>query len=287
MALGFGAAGASPENNWGGTGFKNKDPKKGVPTFKLPGGVAPNTGESAAPGSPHYGPSTPKAPQLPPMPFNFNMNATGAGTGGAGGGGGAGAGTGAGGGAGAPGPSGNLSEFRGSKSTELTDTFGKANELYKNAPDMLERNLMKARDAATMGGRELQQMGALRGGMTTPGKSAQLQGQLNRDLAGAAIDSAVQRQAMQQAAAGLGGQTGAAIAGDLRAQENAGINAYRATTDAWSAAQQADVARQRMGIDAQIAAMQAQYGLYNNMFNMYGNMMGNMMNAYSPYRFGY
>jgi hypothetical protein len=265
------------------------DLSKGVKA--RPGGTFGNRGslnftdkmpENRTPmGSPSIPPATPAAPKLPPMPFDFKMSGAASG---AGGGGGT-----AGGAGNSPlstaiaGPTGSLSEFRGDKSTELSDSYRRANELYDTAPDMLERNLMQARDASTLAGRELRDMGTLAGGRTSPGATRRLADATNRAFAGAAVDSAVQRHAMQQGALDRAIGAGSGIAGDLRAQEGLGIDAYRATTDSWKAANDAALARERMSLDAQLAAMNMQMGMYNNMFSMLGPMIGGAYSAVGRY----
>ena len=251
--------GATKANNYNGLGLP---PKAG--NFKnRPGGL----------GSPTIPPATPAAPTLPPMPFNFNASAianAGVGAGGAGGGAGA-----------APtgttlaGPPGtDMSQFRGSKSTELSDSFNRANQLYDTAPDLMNNAMLRARDAGTMAARELGNMGTLAGGRTSPAKMAALQDATTRNIADAAKNATKDTWGMRLSALSPAIAAGSGIASDLRGQESNSINAYRATTDAWKAGQDADISRQRMSLDSQLAALQASMGMYNSMMNMYSSMMG-------------
>jgi len=221
---------------------------------------------------------------------NFGLGGGGGAGGGAGGGGGADLGGGAGGGAGAgggPPAPGSTSTFQGSPSSYMEDVYKENMNQYRNAPDMLDNYITQGRDATTMAMREAQQglMGRLGSGASSPAANARIVDLAGRNMNKATSDAAAQKFGMQQQALGQAGTMGSGLAGDLRAQEGMGINAYRATTDAWSAAQQADVARRKLSLDAQIAALNAKMGMISPIMNMYGNIMSSAYsNAFQPYR---
>lgn len=276
----------------GGTIEKGRsyyDPEQGgVRNAGTPQKSGQNAGFLAGPG---YVAPTKQPQPFPSMPLDFSAFGDltgdlgfGGGAGGAGAGGGAGGGAGAGGGP--PGPA-SASSFQGSPSSYMEEVYRENMNQYRNAPDMLDNYITQGRDATTMALREAQQglVGRLGSGASSPAAAARISDLAARNMNKAVSDAAAQKFGMQQQALGQAGTMGSGLAGDLRAQENMGINAYRATTDAWSAAQNADIARQKIGLDAQIAALNAKMGMISPIMNMYGNIMSSAYsNAFQPYR---
>ena len=124
-------------------------------------------------------------------------------------------------------------------------------------------------------------MGRLGSGATSPMAFNRIADQATRGLNAAAIDSAGQVFDRQNQALALGGTAGNQIGQDLRAQEGMGIGAFDASTRAYTAAQNAGIAREKMALDAQIAQMNAMMGLVSPFINMYASSMGNMYGGYS------
>ena len=174
---------------------------------------------------------------------------------------GAGGGAGAG-GAAAPGPP-PLTGWQGSPSTWMQGTYDAANKLAGSVPDMLQRNLTQARDIGSSAMKEYQTglTGRLGPGGTAPGAAARIGRETAMNMNKGALDAQNQQFSQQLGANQLAGQMGQGISSDLRGQEGSGINAYRASTDAWAAGQQAEIARMRASLDAQIAAMNAMLGM--------------------------
>jgi hypothetical protein len=151
-----------------------------------------------------------------------------------------------------------------------------------NAPDMYDSYITQARDATTGAMREAQQglMGRLGAGGSSPAAASRIFDLAGRNMNAATAAAAKDKFGMVQSALGGAQTAGSGISSDLRAQEQAGINAFRASTDANSAAQQADIARQRISLDGQIASINAALGFYTPWMNMMGNVYGGAASAY-------
>jgi hypothetical protein len=196
---------------------------------------------------------------------------------------GAASGSSSGGGAGADAPNPQqISTFQGSPNTYLEEVYRKAMEQYANVPDMYNRNITQARDAVTGSIKEASNnlMGRLGSGAASPMAFNRIGDMASRGLNAAAIDSAGQVFDRRNAALALGGTAGNQIAQDLRAQEGMGIGAYDASTRAYTAAQNASIARERMSLEAQIAQMNAMMGLASPFINAYASAVGGMYGGY-------
>ena len=282
----------NPGQDWAAANKKYEDAKAKAATPRpLTQTFGPNAGKSigSPPGILGAGPYKPPLPQptpLPSMPFNFNAmaNMTGAGGGGGGGtgGGGGGGGTGSGGGGGAasmpPGLN-NLSSFQGAPSSWMEDAYKKAlgpKGLYNTAPDMFDAYNQQARDSIfNVVNQETKNLtGRLGSGSSSPAAASRVGDFAARSLNSAAAMAAKDKFGMQLGALQVGGGLGKDISGDLRAQEALAQGAFNATTGAWTAGQQADIARQRLGLEGQIASMNAMLGFYTPWMNAMGNMYG-------------
>jgi len=243
---------------------KTAGPKKEWGVFQQP--------KLSAPG--YVQPNPLPALQMP----TFNLE--GAFQGGGGGGGGNGGGGGHGGGGGTP-PAPQMptiGTFQGTPSPYMEGVYRKAMEQYNTVPDLYNLNITNARDATTQALREVQKnlVGRLGPGGASPAMYSQIGDTAARNLNKAAEESAGQVFDRRMAALNTAGGMGTGLAGDLRAQEGMGINAYNAQINAYKAEQEAKNQELRMKLDAQIAQMQAMLNIWGKQFDIYGAMMGNM-----------
>lgn len=268
------------------------DPTSGTYRAKQGSGLLSPTqtvgGGKTSSGTRYFGNTSPTPPQptaLPANPIDFSgMFNSIFGGGGAGGGGstvggvpgesGEYGGYNPGGGSAPPTPAESTGKFVGSPSSYMDEVYRKAMEQYATAPDMVDRNLVLGRDATTQAMREVQGglTGRLGAGFAAPGAASRISDAAARNLNAGMADASQQKFDMQMDALGLGGSMGQGIAGDLRAQEGMGINAYNAQTNAWQAAQQANYQQQKLKLDAQLAQMQMAMGFLTPFLNMYSNM---------------
>jgi hypothetical protein len=158
----------------------------------------------------------------------------------------------------------------------MEDVYKKNMEQFQNAPDMFDAYNQQARDSIFNATNEARNSltGRLGSGSSSPAAASRVGDFAARSLNSAAAMAAKDKFGMQQTALGQAGQMGQGLSGDLRAQEALAQGAFNATTGAWTAGQQADIARQRLGLEGQIASMNAMLGFYTPWMNAMGNMYG-------------